>query len=321
MTSGLRHYMERFAHLRTDKSMQRWTENTKFRAPHKPLLLLTVLSQIEGGSLKTNRIYPSPELALDFRQQWARVLEPSPSASFVLPFFHLRSEGFWHLVAVPGKQDQLHTARTLSGASQLHELVDYATLDSELFALAQSATDRAALVAVLVETYFVGDAQSAIREQVYISAQAAIYSEQLLNHITTLGTNLQPNVRSQGFRRAVIRAYERSCAFCGIRLITPDWRVVVDAAHIIPWSHSQNDDPCNGIALCKLCHWTFDAGFLCISDDFCLHGSPQLRVTPNLPEQVIRLTNRRIIGPRDESLWPSQSSLAWHRDNKFMRSA
>ena len=53
--------MERFAHLRTDKSMQRWTENTKFRAPHKPLLLLTVLSQIEGES-EENRIYPSLSL-------------------------------------------------------------------------------------------------------------------------------------------------------------------------------------------------------------------------------------------------------------------
>ena len=43
---------------------------------------------------------------------------------------------------------------------------------------------------------------------------------------------------------------------------TIDGHTAVDAAHIIPWSISHNDDPRNGLALCKLCHWSFDEGLL-----------------------------------------------------------
>ena len=72
-------------------------------------------------------------------------------------------------------------------------------------------------------------------------------------------------MRDQGFRRAVVTAYTHRCAFCGIRMRTIDGHTAVDAAHIIPWSLSHNDDPRNGLALCKLCHWSFDEGLLGVS--------------------------------------------------------
>jgi len=29
---------------------------------------------------------------------------------------------------------------------------------------------------------------------------------------------------------------------------------------IVPWGLTHNDDPRNGMALCRLCYWTFDEG-------------------------------------------------------------
>jgi putative restriction endonuclease len=43
-------------------------------------------------------------------------------------------------------------------------------------------------------------------------------------------------------------------------MLTVEGRTVVDAAHIIPWSILHNDDVQNGIALCRICHWTFGEG-------------------------------------------------------------
>ena len=72
--------------------------------------------------------------------------------------------------------------------------------------------------------------------------------------------------RGPGARRfsvAVRSAYGHRCAFCGIVLggvegIVPG----VDAAHILAWSSYDLDVIGNGIALCKLHHWAFDAALM-----------------------------------------------------------
>jgi putative restriction endonuclease len=44
----LTHYLKSFSTLRSDTSRTRWTAATKFRAPHKPLLLLAVIDLLIG---------------------------------------------------------------------------------------------------------------------------------------------------------------------------------------------------------------------------------------------------------------------------------
>ena len=319
MTARLAEYVRRFAKLRTDTSQQRWTARTYYRAPHKPLLLLAVMAQFEGGLIRDNQVRPTPELAQDFLLQWASVLEPSPAASFVLPFFHLRSEGFWHLVATAGNEKLVESTRQIRNATQLADLVHHAALDPELFELLLNAEARAILASTLIETYFVSPLQSTLREQILITAQASQYSQQLLTQNQPQGGDILIKARSQGFRRAVVQAYDRRCAFCGVRLITHNGCVVVDAAHIIPWSSAKNDELRNGLSLCKLCHWTFDIGFISVSEKYILLGSPQLRSPHNLPAQILSLTSRPILRPENEAHWPDTRALAWHYANKFMK--
>lgn len=123
----------------------------------------------------------------------------------------------------------------------------------------------------------------------------------------------QPLIRDQGFRRAVIRVYNHRCAFCGVRMLTADGHSAVEAAHIIPWSISHNDDLRNGMALCRLCHWTFDEGLASVSSKYTVLISSELRGTLNFPGHLLTLQSRPIIGPEDISLLPDPDLLHWHR--------
>lgn len=76
-------------------------------------------------------------------------------------------------------------------------------------------------------------------------------------------------IRARGFRQAVIEAYDYKCAFCGMKINSPDsllWEV--EAAHIVPHSSMGKDDIWNGLALCRLHHWAFDVGWFTLQDDF-----------------------------------------------------
>ena len=129
----------------------------------------------------------------------------------------------------------------------------------------------------------------------------------------------QQLIRDQGFRKAIIRIYEHRCAFCGVRLITVDGHSVVEAAHIIPWNISHNDDVRNGMGLCSLCHWTFDEGLLSVSEKYQVIVSPELRIVSNMPGHLTTLENRLIIAPMEQELNPDLESLSWHRQNVFRK--
>jgi putative restriction endonuclease len=157
-----------------------------------------------------------------------------------------------------------------------------------------------------------------------INLQAFTYSQHLIEQARkqvkeTPGEdhNYQPEVRDQGFRRAVVSIYDHRCAFCGVRMLTSDGHTAVDAAHIIPWSISHDDNPHNGIALCGLCHWTFDQGLLGVSAKYILQLSAELRITRNVPGHLLTLEGRSIIGPVEQMLWPRLESLEWHNRNIF----
>lgn len=58
-------------------------------------------------------------------------------------------------------------------------------------------------------------------------------------------------------------AYGNRCAFCGAKYGgVPGVRSGVDAAHILAWSKYDLDVIPNGMSLCKLHHWAFDAALI-----------------------------------------------------------
>lgn len=319
----LEDYIKDFQKLRSDTSRSRWSALTKYRAPHKPLLLLSVLDLIWQGLITKNLIEITPDLSETFALYWARIMPPEKRGDISLPFFHLSSEDFWHLIPRSGKEIIITASLRLRSISELNEVALGAKLDDELFTHLSVRETRDMLRAVLVETYFAPEIHAALLEQGKINDEAFRYSQELLEQVTKkdgislLNENVKPAIRNQGFRRAIITAYEHRCTACGLRILTAERHTVVEAAHIIPFSISFNDNPQNGLSLCRLCHWSFDEGMLSISGRYQVVTSPQLTDYNNLPSYVATLTGRTIIHPIEERFMPDLEALEWHRKNVF----
>lgn len=184
----------------------------------------------------------------------------------------------------------------------------------------QCGEGREALREALLCSCFSAEAAAELREQSIINREAFDYSRVLEEqaHLPLVkapaeAEEYRPASRDQGFRRVVLQAYDHRCALCGIRIVTPDGWSVVEAAHIVPWAESRNDDIRNGLALCPTCHWGFDKGMMGVSDSYTVIVSRFIAVNPNFPGLLSMLSGRGIISPDDRDLWPAQEYLAEHR--------
>jgi len=317
---NLEPYLKAFAKLRVDKNTKHWSASTTYRAPHKPFLLLSILDLFAQGIIQSNLIEITPELGGLFADYWSKVFPPDYHGNLALPFFHLRSSGFWHLIPRPNCEEELLQNGSIETLNYLNRLVIGAKLDEDLFDLLYIEEARNELRRILIQTYFAPEFHPILLSQGKVNLEAFQYSQQLIySPDNQTSESMQPRhlVRDQGFHQAIVHIYNHRCAFCGIRMMTTDGHSVIEAAHIIPWSISHNDIPDNGIALCRLCHWTFDEGLTSISNSYLVLLSPELRSTLNMAGQLLALENRAIIGPDEKDLWPNPESLKWHRQNMF----
>ena len=128
-------------------------------------------------------------------------------------------------------------------------------------------------------------------------------------------TTYNRKVRSRIFRRQVIRAYDKTCAFTGLRFINGGGRAEVEAAHIQPVEADGPDIVSNGLALSGTVHWMFDRGLLGLSNDGEILVSRHIN---NIDEaNRILLPERRARLPEAISDRPHPAYLEWHRENCF----
>lgn len=95
----LNYYVECFSSLHTMKKCGK-------PAPHKALLLLSVIDLVERSFIVDNRIYLSDELICQFNKNVVTYLGDSIffQPKIVYPFYHMGSEGFWKIVYNPNVQ-------------------------------------------------------------------------------------------------------------------------------------------------------------------------------------------------------------------------
>ena len=321
----LEQYKKAFSRLRADAIPGRWPEATNGRAPYKPLLLLTILDLVAQHEIKANFIEVNANLLEIFDLYWTKVIGPDKDANIALPFFHLKSEGFWHLIPQPGKEELLQTSSPIRSLRVLRMLVVGAKVDDELFGLMQQPDQRDDLRRILIERYFAPEMRPILVEVGAIAKAAFEYSKELLDRsrgifkieeAPVMDEIYMTESRSVAFRRVVVQAYDHTCAICGVRLLTPEGRTAVAASHIVPWSHSHNDDPRNGMALCGLHHWSFDQGLITVTP------AHEIAISTTVPdsggtEPIKALAGRRIQIPTEEYLWPAREALKWHNRNIF----
>lgn len=159
---------------------------------------------------------------------------------------------------------------------KLRKVCSGARFDDDLFQLMSRPDTREPLRLAVINVYFAEEIQSRILECGNVNVKAYEYSKALLKGVkdklqpwdSTESDDTAGKVRDQGFRKAIVMLYEHRCSLCGIRILTPEGHTGVDAAHVKPWSESFDDSPTNGMALCKLCHWSFDEGLMSVGMEY-----------------------------------------------------
>jgi len=82
-------------------------------APHKPILLLTLLDLLDRGCIDRNRFYIDDILVSTFHENWNLLAPAGFVDDFTLPFYHLQNDkidgaAFWFLQSIPGFQITKH---------------------------------------------------------------------------------------------------------------------------------------------------------------------------------------------------------------------
>jgi putative restriction endonuclease len=295
---------------------------------------LALLDLLDAGRLRPDALIAVEDLADRFADYCGVLADlgwKTERARLVYPSFHLRFDDFWHLVAVPGREAAVRSAAGPTSLGAWQRSVQGVRLDSQLAAVLRDTVARAELRDVLLTEYFgpLERAELSSHEQLWSEQDAALSGEILslvgapfeLFH-PAKGQRLAARpVRDRVFRLWVVPAYDHTCAVCGLRLMTPEGRSAVDAAHIVERARSNNDDPRNGLALCGVHHWSFDRGLISVDEQNRVLVSRLVSRDDPRAELLVRFGRASLRQPSEANLRPADEAFAWHRANVFRGSS
>ena len=280
--------------------------------PHKPALLLALISLVESGALRENRVQYEPELFALFRRYFDVARASDDAVNMLDPFWRLQTDGVLVHEAKAGYEKVVECQTGAPSAGHLHDMTTGSCIPSELFDLLLEPESRERLRLAIIERYFPALGMQILevaRQERAIGEYERVLEERAGEQKDRAATP-EEAIRDQAFRRVVRRAYDYRCAACGLRVMVDDV-VLVDAAHLIPFAITQDDDPRNGIALCRNHHWAMDKQLLAPTTRLLWAVSPCLDDRIEGQCDLIGLRERAIILPKCSDFHPKKESLRW----------
>jgi len=104
-------YEQLFANLRMNTA---GAMGESRKSPHKVAMLLAVIDLIEAGVIFQNKIFFDQSLRDAFTHRFNKLATENDRNNPQLPFFHLRSSGFFHHQVKPGKATSYTNLTTAS---------------------------------------------------------------------------------------------------------------------------------------------------------------------------------------------------------------
>lgn len=123
-------------------------------APHKPVLLLSLLELIQSGFYQDNKIRVTPELVEAFKNIWDSLVITRHRCNIALPFYHLKSEPFWELVPKRGFEKIMEIKLGMRSLKSLEKALEYAIMDTDLFDTMSDPAHNKILRQTLLDHYF-----------------------------------------------------------------------------------------------------------------------------------------------------------------------
>jgi putative restriction endonuclease len=304
--------INKFEHLKVDRSKGA-------PAPHKAILLLSIFESIEHEEIRENRIYITPELVARFKNNWSTfVVNNKFSPNFSLPFYHLKSEGFWHLVTEPGKELLLTASNSIKSFSALKNAVAYAFFDDTVFETFMDDSKRQVLKQLLLATYLNEGQVKAKKYDLFYEIENQILHESTHAYQAEIARSDEEEIFVRGglFKRIVPKIYNYTCCISGMRITTTRDVQMVDACHIVPFAESHDDTIKNGLSLSPNFHRAFDRLLITINEHF------EVIVSNNFIESGLNsikaFHGSKIHLPTEQRYHPSKENLNWHHE-RFVR--
>jgi putative restriction endonuclease len=294
------HWLGKLANLNAARTAERGV------APHKPLMLLTVIDLIESGDIPDGWVKYDVRLVSRFRDYWELVLERQRNQPDIPMPFH----------ALGSARDQVWQTFTADGQpSEAKATTRLCDLDPEFFVCLQDSGFRYKARQTLVSIYFTP------REQVMLCARLGLpVPDTAAIEAMKLDADefkaRQKKGRDSRFKSDVLGGYYFTCALTGYRLDT-ETTSIVQAAHIHQHAVSGNDDPNNGLALTPDAHWMFDNGLWTAipKGDYLLVQVATSRFTESSPQgRTLAAYNGQPLHFHDHArLRPYEQHFQWHR--------
>lgn len=269
------------------------------RAPHKPLLVLLALGQMNSaGSSSLTWSVVEDRLGALLAEFGTSATVSGSSAAY--PFTRLRSDGVWELSRdVPNDNTGPLNESPIEGhfSPEIEE------------ALRRSPATLNAVARALVESQFPFTIAPDVLTAVGLDPDVVFLSE-------GIEANLAVRKRDVNWRRQIVAAWDRSCAFCGFDGALGGAPVGIEAAHIRWFNFEGPDDLDNGLALCSLHHKLLDRGAIGLRDPGTVVVSARFSAVGSVGRAVYELHGREL-RPRPGTTLPAEAYVAWHTSEVF----
>ena len=273
------------------------------RAPHKPLLVLLALGQLQSTG---SSAMPWSMVEERLGAMLAEFGTPSRqgATSAAQPFTRLRADHIWQLTRdVPDDNIGPLRESPIEGSF---------TPDIEHFlkAAPEQALDAARII---------------VEQQFPLTVASDVLIAAGLDPDLVFGTSVAPSPhagrrrRDPAWRPRILEAWDRSCAFCGFDGSLAGYPVGIEAAHVRWFNFGGPDSLDNGLALCSLHHKLLDQGVLGLEDPETVRVSTTFAAVSSTGRAVYDLHGRKL-RPRPGTLLPSSEYVEWH-DNEVFKGA
>ena len=298
---------------------------TKYgKAPHKPVLLLSIINMFEREEFKSNIININPELVAAFKQIWTTLDIKGFNPLIAQPLFHMKNEGFWKLIPNFGFEKWLRYTKQCNSINILSKAVNRIEIDKELAELLVNSESRNIIRSAISKTYFNENNFFVNQENILDIIGESLVAEtpaEYRHEIEELKEKLDKDqleeelfLRSGAFKKEILKIYDRTCCISALKINSSQNIAMVDACHVVPFADSHDDTISNGISLCPNLHRAFDRGLITIDDNYRVCISDILTEIPNNPYSIRQFNGKQLILPTKRLYYPGITNFRVHRE-------
>ena len=302
--------MTRDEYLDCVKRLTQWRRGDR-RAPHKPLLILIALAEVQrDGDRLTPFLQIDEKLSPLLKQFGPPTAARQPKTED--PFRRLPKDRLWELIDRNG--DAIEDPRVLTRGRLKSDQVCGGFPVEVRDLLRANASLVGDTVEILLEQNWPISYHDDIVEAVGISLDSANDEESTTQHLKKSVT------RDPAFRKDVLMAYERMCAVCGFDLRLGDESLGLEAAHIKWHAFGGPDHIENGLALCSFHHKALDRGAFKLQPDeerFLIVVSQQINGNRLAKSMLTDFHGMRLKPPQLREYLPKKEFTSWHEREVF----